>query len=80
MKKSTLIIILIFITLILGTAFYWYEWRPAHIIKICDQEAKEGAIRIMRGKNMELAENGQYYRLDYENEYEKCLKKNGIEK
>lgn len=35
LKKHWAIIVLIAITL--GLIFYWYSWRPAHLIKYCSK-------------------------------------------
>lgn len=39
LKENKLIVILLII--ILGFAFYWYEWRPAQIRKECARKSSQ---------------------------------------
>jgi len=37
----------IIVILVIGGAFYWYEWRPSQIIKECSKELKRtGSIEV----------------------------------
>jgi hypothetical protein len=49
MKKNILITIIIFGLLIIGLAFYWYQWRPSHITSTCAKEVGVLADKDMRG-------------------------------
>ena len=35
---------------LLGSAFYWYEWRPQQIVKSCNKEASNEALKAETGK------------------------------
>ena len=72
LKENKFIIILLVITL--GSAFYWYEWRPTQIRKECFSLTRGGGYT-----NPFINENAQN-RADFEFRYKNCLLKNGLEK
>lgn len=49
MKKNIWITIIAIGLLIIGLAFYWYQWRPSHIIGLCAKDAISLANTDMRG-------------------------------
>lgn len=66
---------LIIIALIMGLAFYWYEWRPTTIKEGCAQYADRVAgNRIFGEDNIPMEE---IYKT-YDNTYENCLKSRGL--
>jgi len=67
------IILIVIILAILGGAFYWFEWRPAQIRKMCYTEKqyyREDLKGITDEKANELTEQ----------RYQDCLRKFGVEK
>lgn len=88
MKEKIKIIYPICITvlIILGVAFYWYEWRPAQIRKECIQLAIQGksskflnsdnGFDANKFANEYLAKSGQQEAIDAF--YRNCLREKGI--
>ena len=67
-EKAKTIVPICIILLLLGFAFYWYEWRPTQIRKECNKQAYDSTgLREFGGKL-------------YENAYERCLREKGLEK
>ena len=56
---------------ILSFTFYWFEWRPAQIIKLCGKDAE------FREYNQKLP-NGIFVGDAYEYFYDLCLKREGL--
>lgn len=74
------------IILILGVAFYWFQYRPTQIYSYCNYKAQEDAKNALKDKTeigadiyKEAVEKGMYLKDDYEYAYKKCLRENGIE-
>ena len=62
---------IIFILIIIGGAFYWFQWRPSQIRKECFQEV----LRDVGGNIDVIGTSGVF-----QNRYNACLAKNGLEK
>lgn len=43
-KRGTLLILAVLV--LIGSAFYWYEWRPRQIASKCSEKAVEGAKKV----------------------------------
>ena len=72
--------IILIALLILGFAFYWFEWRPRQIKNECNTEAKTQAQKIYnRDHSSDLwrieREGGTYLVPDYENSYQECIRR-----
>lgn len=78
LKENKLIVILLVV--ILGLAFYWYEWRPAQIKGKCSQRATEGVNITLRGPVGFLEKLHPCLRKSYDQCYEICLQEKGLEK
>lgn len=70
-KKYWWIIIII---LFVGGIFYWYEWRPNQIRKMCQEKIEKQDRELLKSaiKSKILKESGDIY--DF------CLRKYGLEK
>jgi len=66
-KKHWLIIIVILI--LLFGCFYWFQWRPSQIAKLCNKEAVEKAI---------LVDDGIQAIKIYDAMYKACLREKGL--
>lgn len=64
-------LILTILTILLVSTFYWFEWRPSQIAKICNQEAVQKAKEINDFDNAIST---------YDANYESCLHENGLAK
>ena len=74
MNKILRKIILIAISVsILGFAFYWYSYRPSHIVQACSITSKEQAIE-------RYDSSGEYEKEDRDQYYEWCLQEKGLVK
>lgn len=62
----------IFLILIIGLAFYWYEWRPTQIKKECYNIAWHKAYPC--GDNSKSV----YEQNSYNNYYKSCLEQKGL--
>lgn len=60
--------IILIVLVILGFAFYWYEWRPNRIYSYCNEQAKESARQNI--------ESDIYKNYDYA--YKTCLRSKGL--
>ncbi len=69
--------IILIVILILGFAFYWFEWRPSSIKKDCYNEAKEKAIEKFTNSNLERL-SGKFTKEDYDAYYKWCLEQKGL--
>ena len=76
-KKFTILIILLAIFILIGGAFYWYEWRPTKIRKNCTWKQAEVDFRYIGGSHYGV-KKGEWYRLTND-EYQKCLQEYGLE-
>jgi hypothetical protein len=65
-NRTNLIIILIVI--VATYLFYWYEWRPARLVKACHLWSLD-RVKSVDGDR----EDVNYF-------YKKCLRENGIDK
>jgi hypothetical protein len=88
MKKNYWIIILV-LSLFLAGWFYWYQWRPSQIIKVCERESENLSLEDIKGLSDANLQNGmivdaktadKQYNEYYNIRYQKCLRNNGIEK
>lgn len=68
-KKLSVILIVLLAVIILGLAFYWYEYRPARIAKKCNSYAEDIDPTIYYPG----IEKGEI-------NYIKCLRDNGLDK
>jgi hypothetical protein len=83
---------LVWVGLVLLTGwFYWFEWRPTAIKKVCNTQAEGKAEDLVR-KKYEIAKDytpqkDSYYRImnkrlflmdDYEEYYKSCLRERGL--
>lgn len=81
---------LIYLALFLSTGwFYWFQWRPANIRKLCYRQAKTNAVDLYKSlveirpgepSNQEKAEieNGTYLKSNLDGYYEECLHDQGL--
>ena len=72
LKQYKYIILLALV--ILGFAFYWYEWRPSKIRERCFIEAE------FNGLVMTSIHEPEIYYKNLNNYYQNCLKRFGLEK
>ncbi len=73
--------LIILIVSILLIAFFWFEIRPAEIIKSCHKEALERSVLIYSAESYpDVNERGRLQEKDQKYSYDSCLKKNGIKK
>jgi len=76
MKNLLKIILAVFVLVIIGGVFYWYEWRPGQIRKECQRnienighrDALEEQVKIKLGGGEEI------------DLYQNCLREHGLEK
>lgn len=68
MNKKQYFVLLILIVLIIGSAFYWFEYRKSKIISDCWNTAKnnETSFTLSRVLRMEVR-------------YQNCLREKGVE-
>lgn len=59
---------IVLVLLVLGLAFWWYEWRPSRLIRACQLWSIDRAQSISGDR-----EDALYF-------FEKCLRENGIDK
>ena len=87
MKKKSIILLIVLVTVAGGFLFYWYELRPSYIKTNCVETAEaqaQNTIRQkaeMKGKGSKLedtANRGLYLKGDYDSYYEKCLNEKGL--
>ncbi len=71
MSKKQYIGIIILAVIILGVAFYWYNYRPSQIKKECFEIARKSAIEKSGLKD-------KFYKDDYDTYYKWCLQKKGL--
>lgn len=66
--------LLIAVIVIVGSAFYWYEWRPNRIKKMCQEKIEKQDRELLESaiKSKILNEQGDIYNF--------CLRKYGLEK
>ena len=70
-KEYKLIIILTLVLVILGVVFYWYEYRPSQIKKLCSEKV----INTMKEqKGISINEGSTAYNFLYNN----CLHSYGL--
>ncbi len=81
--------ILVFLLIVIGGWFYWYEYRPLRIRQRCDDLASEKAINKMKDIRIkfgefdeELAktvEQEEMYNMDdFKVYFDQCLEKHGL--
>ncbi len=73
-KKLSVILIVLLAVIILGLAFYWYEYRPARIYGKCNEQASENARKIADRPDQ------TYFITQYDGYYKICLRENGLDK
>ena len=77
---------ILIIILILGSAFYWYSFRPSYITKNCHSEARENAISKFdmnyafsdNNKLKQKVGTGVFFPEDYDRYFDSCLHSKGI--
>lgn len=72
MSKKMKIVHGLVILVILGGAFYWFQWRPSQIRKECYNSAIKNPFNIYNSESERRAN------LNFV--YGNCLKRNGLEK
>lgn len=70
--KKIYTIILPLVLFIISFAFYWYEYRPTKIRKYCNTEVQ--STRIGSFNEFRAVQS------NYDDNYKKCLRDNGLEK
>ncbi|MFA5124748.1 MAG: hypothetical protein WC473_02905 [Patescibacteria group bacterium] len=70
-------IIILLMVIVGGGLFYWFQWRPTQIRKDCSVKVMQ--INTNGGLDQAFEEFKQLEQ-DYDNNYKKCLRDNGIEK
>ncbi len=74
LKEYKLIIILVLV--VLGGAFYWYEWRPSQIKKECNGQAYFDSYTTLKAG--EFFANQSQLQDRQKKLYDDCLRYNGI--
>lgn len=75
MKKSSIVILTLLVLLVLGGAFYWFEYRPSQIRKDCARRAED----ILKSEQRSVPENAAIGLGEYERYvYERCIHLQGI--
>lgn len=77
--KRNIIAILIILAIISIGLFYWYEYRPAQIRKICHEKVV-GEIKNVPNKIEAMKFEQEMIKTDYESLYKQCLRESGLEK
>ena len=72
MSKKQYIGIIIFVVMILGSLFYWYEFKPSSIKKECYENS------IINAVEKADREDGMYLGDDYDTYYKWCLQAKGL--
>lgn len=73
MQKRLTILIAGLTLLMVGGSFYWWQWRPAEIRKVCNEKASE-AIRKAAKSISSTSSANELYDLFFTG----CLHKNGL--
>lgn len=73
------LIITILLILIVGSSFYWFQFRPSKIYSNC-HKASEKLAKISYKNDHPYNEDGVYLKDDYEFIYKQCLRLKGINK
>jgi hypothetical protein len=68
--KVPVLLLMLVILLVLGGAFYWYEYRPSAIRQECHKYAVDKAQE-------DSGDHGRFYDEDYDFRFKYCLQKNG---
>ena len=71
MKKNQLTIIILALVVILGIAFYWYEYRPSQLKQQCSAEARMDSRAISESDDIKRQEFINRY-------YDDCLIRWGL--
>jgi hypothetical protein len=82
---------IIAVVLLLAALFYWFQWRPSEIFKLCQQNATGLTLEDMKNQSDLNTQNGitqttvgdtaimnKEYADDYNLRYEQCLRENGL--
>lgn len=82
-RSAHLVIGVSIFALLLTGLFYWYEYRPSSIRKLCVNQSYEEAHYIAmqtRGRQLtkKQIDEGWYYYDDYDFVYRQCLSRNGL--
>lgn len=71
--------IILIVLIILGFAFYWFEWRPAQIKKLCAYWGVEMINKNNAGRGyVPVDERADRNHKDFDDYYERCLKEKGL--
>ena len=73
MKTINLIIIILFLTGVIGGFFYWFGWRPSHIREKCWGESENYSPTAGGGWTPEKA------KINNEDHYQQCLHSQGLQ-
>jgi len=76
--KGNKIVILIILLLVAG--FYWYEWQPSQIRKMCAEQAAKWADIPIGEFKPDYSERAKEWNATYDPNYKLCLNRNGLEK
>lgn len=80
-------ILVLILVIVLGTVFYWYEWRPSQIISKCEKQAEDLAImdlknlstlNLQNGINTNPEKGDDQYNNFINSRYERCLRESGL--
>jgi hypothetical protein len=72
-EKIKIPILILAVTVILGLAFYWYEWSPTQVKKECFKKASDLSIETL-GEKASIDNFNKAYDFFYKN----CLRKKGL--
>lgn len=75
--------IILLVAVILGVVFYWYEYRPAQIRKICHEKVVgeiKNVFKNVPNKIEAMKFEQEMMKTDYESLYKQCLRESGLEK
>ena len=74
----------VMLVIIMGLAFYWYEYRPSRIRATCETRSTEQAqafLREMMGKQAPKGlPEGLYSQANKEAYYMNCVREHGLER
>ena len=71
------------LVIIMGIAFYWYEYRPSQIRSVCERQSIEQAQELFKqitGKKPSKDLEGLYSIANKEAYYLSCVREQGLER
>ena len=87
-KENWFKLSLVLVLLLIGW-FYWYQYRPSQIFKICEKQAIDWTsvdirnlsdLNIQNGIISDTKTGDQQYNNYYNLRYQQCLRENGLER